>query len=88
MKTTQIDNLPRYWSTLTLQTRTYGHTYVHALARKIAPFAHQACKHEGIRFSYSGYGRSLTTAKGHKYKVHARYAATGAPVPSRVLKSI
>lgn len=77
---------PAYWAKLVLQTRSYGHTYVHSGARKSAPFAFRAFEHNGIVFSYSGYGRSLQTARGHKYKVHAR--RDGKPVPTRELKAL
>lgn len=76
----------RYWIGLTMQTRRFGHTYVHSGARAEAPFSFRAYEHEGLVFSYSGWGRSLNTG-GHKYKVHARYAESGKPVPSKVLKS-
>lgn len=76
----------QYWVALTLQTRRYGHTYVHSAARAGAKFPFAAFEHDGITFSYSGYGRSLTTSKGHKYKVHAR--RDGKPVPSKTLKSL
>lgn len=73
-----------YWIAQTLTTRSFGHTYVHAGARHSDGFAFQ---HGDITFSYTGWGRSLTTRKGHKYKVHARYA-DGRPVPSKVLRSL
>jgi hypothetical protein len=85
--TTTIQNFgPRYWAILTLQTRKYGSTYVHAPARAQS-FGHAACEHDGMIFSWQGYGRSLQSG-GHKYKVHAYYTATGKPVPSKILKEI
>lgn len=76
-----------YWIEQTMTTRRYGHTYVHAGARAEADFAFRAHQHGDITFSFTGWGRSLTTRKGHKYKVHARYA-DGRPVPSKVLRSL
>lgn len=75
-----------YWIALTVQTRRYGHTYVHAGARgkSWAAFTARHGDREVV-FSYAGWGRSLTTSKGHKYKVHARYADDDKPVPSKAL---
>lgn len=78
----------RYWIAQTIQTRKFGHTYVHAGARHSPGFAFRAFEHDGMVFSYCGWGRSLTTSRGHKYKVHARYADSGKPVPSKVLRSL
>ena len=77
----------RYWINLTLQTRRFGHTYVHAGTRAAAELPFRAFEHNGIRFSFCGWGRSLTTG-GHKYKVHARYTDTDKPVPTKVLRSL
>lgn len=77
----------QYWIGLTMQTRRFGHTYVHSGARAATEFSFRAFEHEGIVFSFSGYGRSLS-AGGHKYKVRARYTDSGKPVPSKVLKSL
>lgn len=76
-----------YWIAQTLKTRSFGHTYVHAGARHKPSFAFRAFEHDGIIFSYTGWGRSLNTG-GHKYKVHARYADSGKPVPAKVLRSL
>lgn len=70
-----------YWSGRALATRDFGHTYVHA-AWRIASYTEK-----GIVFTWSSWGRSLAGG-GHKYKVHARYVATGEPVPTKVLKSL
>jgi len=69
-----------------LQTRTYGHTYVHAAVRANVQFHY---KHEinGVIFRISGYGRSLQ-AGGHKYKVHAVNSVTGKPVRTKELIKI
>lgn len=78
----------RYWVVLVLQTRRFGHAYVHVGARHSPGFASRAFEHGNIVFSYTGFGRSLTTRKGHKYKVYARCAETNKPVPSKVLRSL
>ena len=70
-----------------MQTRRYGHTYVHSGARATAQFSFRAFEHNGIIFSFTSWGRSLKTG-GHKYKVHARYADSGKPVPSKILKNL
>ena len=70
-----------YWTGRALATRDYGHTYVHAAWRG------DDYIHDDIVFVWSGFGRSLLSG-GHKYKVHARYIATGEPVPTKVLKSL
>ena len=77
----------QYWIGLTLQTRRYGHTYVHAGARASTQFSFRAFEHNGVIFSFTGWGRSLNTG-GHKYKVHARDAETGKPVSSKVLRAL
>lgn len=77
----------RYWIALTLQTRRYGHTYVHSGARAQS-HGFRAFEHGNILFSFTGWGRSLTTSKGHKYKVHARDAETGKPVAAKILRSL
>ena len=77
----------QYWIAQTLKTRRYGHTYFHAAALAEADFAFRAFEHDGIIFSYTGWGRSLNTG-GHKYKVHARYADSGKPVPAKVLRTL
>lgn len=76
-----------YWASLTLQTRRFGHTYVHSGARAAAEYKSRAFEHDGIAFSYTSWGRSLHSG-GHKYKVHARYIETDKPVPSKVLKTL
>ena len=81
-----------YWTALVKQTRRFGHCYVHAAARSqsFAPFRAFEAEHNGreVRFSFTGWGRSLQSANGHKYKAHARYADTGEPVPSKHLGSL
>lgn len=70
-----------------MQTRHWGHTYVHAGARAAAQFSFRAFEHDGITFSFCSWGRSLSKG-GHKYKVHARYTDNGKPVPAKVLKNL
>lgn len=86
MQTEQTQHGLHYWVSLVMQTRRYGHTYVHSGARA-AQFSFRAFEHNGIIFSYTGWGRSLNTG-GHKYKVHARYVDNGKPVPSKILKTL
>ena len=86
MKTDNADNAYnlQYWIAQTLRTRRYGHTYVHVGAR--AESSSRAFAHNGMLFSFTGWGRSLITG-GHKYKVHARYES-GQPIPTKVLKNL
>jgi hypothetical protein len=81
----------QYWVAQTLHTRRYGSTYVHAGARRQASFSWEALRvtfeNREIVFSFTGWGRSLLS-RGHKYKAHARYADTGTPVPSKVLRDM
>jgi hypothetical protein len=82
IKLTKNDMNPLYyWTGRALATRDYGHTYVHAAWRG-ADYIHG-----NIVFAWSSWGRSLLSG-GHKYKVHARYASTGRPVPTKILKSL
>jgi len=72
-------------------TRKFGQTYVHSAVRK-AIFGWQGIEGElnGDRVvaTFCGWGRSLQTKKGHKYKAHLRYVETGKPVPSKLISSI
>lgn len=89
MTTTTIETKNRglaYWINLVLETRKFGSTYVHADVRNNV-FAFRACALDGIVFSFCSYGQSIPNG-GHKYKVHARYEATGKPVPSKVLMGL
>jgi hypothetical protein len=67
-----------YFAAQALQTRSYGHVYVHVGAP--AEF-----QHGDITFSVTGYGRSLQSG-GHKYKVHA--TRNGKPVSSTELRTL
>lgn len=72
-------------------TRRFGYTYVHAGVRR------EVLGWQGIEgnlngqsvvATFCGYGRSLTTKRGHKYKAHLRYVATGKPVPTKLISAI
>lgn len=76
---------PAYWAALTLQTRRYGHTYVHSAARATVS-SWDGATIDGIYYSYTGWGKSLQSTRGHKYKVHAR--RDGKPVPTAELKTL
>ncbi|CAB4136079.1 hypothetical protein UFOVP296_12 [uncultured Caudovirales phage] len=74
-------NTDKYYASLAIQTRKYGHCYVHAGMRA------DWTGDNGILYRVTGYGRSLETRRGHKYKVHAvGYHAK--PVSSKVLAAI
>ena len=82
-----ITNLLHYVS----ETRRYGYTYVHAAVRRST----HGCQGltgtldgRPVRVTYCGWGRSLQTARGHKYKAHARWEDSGKPVPSKLLAKI
>lgn len=77
MQTIQISPLA-YYAKQVLQTRKYGHTYVHVSMRRFG-----GIEIDGINFYISGFGRSLQSG-GHKYKVHA--TRDGKPVSSKELK--
>ena len=72
-------------------TRKFGQTYVHAAVRK-AISGWQGIEGElnGQRVvaTFCGWGRSLQTKRGHKYKAHLRYVSSGKPVPSKLISSI
>jgi len=73
------------------ETRCFGQTYIHSAVRK-AIFGWQGVEGElnGERViaTFCGWGRSLQTPRGHKYKAHLRFVATGKPVPSKLMNSI
>lgn len=71
-------------------TRQYGSTYVHAAVRKAIhgwQGVEGSLNGERVVATFCGYGRSLQSG-GHKYKAHLRFAATGKPVPSKLISSI
>jgi len=73
------------------ETRWYGVTYVHSAVRAAV---HGWQGLEGtldgrtVRATYCGWGRSLQTARGHKYKAHLRYVDTDKPVPSKLIDRV
>lgn len=73
-------------------TRQYGHTYIHANVRREVPFGWKGLEGEvdGRKFAvtFRGWGRSLHSPRGHKYKAHARWADNNKPVPSKVLAKL
>jgi hypothetical protein len=72
-------------------TRRYGHTYIHAAIRR-ATTGHTGftgtLDGEPVRATYCGWGRSLQSPRGHKYKAHICFEATGKPVPSARLSDV
>jgi hypothetical protein len=83
---TTTSSLTRSLISYTLQTRTYGHTYVHSAVRASIGFCWEH-EQNGVRFRVTGYGRSLQS-RGHKYKVYANDAQTGKPVRTKELIKI
>jgi len=73
-------NTDKYYASLAMQTRKYGHCYVHAGMRA------DWTGDNGVLYRVSGYGRSLQS-RGHKFKVHA-VGYDGKPVVSKVLAAI
>lgn len=68
-----------YYLALVRQTRTFGSCYLHAgLPPRPA--------HGDIQFVVTGYGRSLSTKRGHKYKAYAM--RDGKPVRSKELAQL
>jgi hypothetical protein len=72
------------------ETRTFGATYVHSGVRAVH------AGYEGVQVLVGGvpalvtwgsYGRSLQTARGHKYKAWINYS-DGKPVPSKLLEKV
>lgn len=70
---------PGYWKGLTVTTRRFGHCYVHTGARKVVS-SWEGITIDGIIYRYVGWGRSLQTKNGHKYRVLAHHIETGKPV--------
>lgn len=73
------------------QTRRFGATYIHAAVRKaIRGWEGLEGELNGQRVvaTFCGWGRSLQTKKGHKYKAHLRYVTSGKPVPSKLINSV
>ena len=57
-------NPATYYPAQDASTKKYGYTYVHTAMRSGAVI-------DGIEYRVSGFGRSLETKNGHKYKVTA-----------------
>jgi hypothetical protein len=73
------------------ETRRFGHTYVHSAIRKAIhgwEGIEGTLNGERVVATFCGWGRSLQTPKGHKYKAHLRYVSSGKPVPSKLIASI
>ena len=73
------------------ETRRYGVTYVHSAVRSAVHGQDGLCgtlDGRTVRATYCGWGRSLQTARGHKYKAHLRYTDTGKPVPSKLIDRV
>jgi hypothetical protein len=73
------------------ETRRFGQTYVHSAVRKAVQGwqgIEGTLNGERVCATFCGWGRSLQTKKGHKYKAHLRYVASGKPVPSKLINSI
>ena len=51
-----------YYESCIFKTKKFGHCYVHVGMRG-------GITVDGVRYHVGGFGRSLQTAKGHKYKV-------------------
>ncbi len=67
-----------YYSALVARTRRHGHCYLHAgMPTEYAE--------SGIRFTVKGYGRSLLSRRGHKYKAYAHCAETGRIIKTKEL---
>lgn len=70
------------------ETRRYGHTYIHSAVRKAVhgwEGIEGTLNGERVVATFCGWGRSLQTPKGHKYKAHLRYMSNGKPVPSKLI---
>jgi hypothetical protein len=67
------------------ETRRYGVTYVHSAVRAVVHGWDGLCgtlDGRTVRATYCGWGRSLQTARGHKY------TDTGKPVPSKLIDRV
>ena len=73
------------------ETRQYGHTYIHSAVRRAVTSwqgVEGTLNGKQVIATYCGWGRSLQSARGHKYKAHLRYVATGKPVPSKLIAAV
>lgn len=74
-----------------IETRRYGVTYIHAPVRSaVTSYVGATGTLHGrpVRATWCGWGRSLQTARGHKYKAHLRYADDGRPVPTKLISNV
>jgi len=73
------------------ETRTFGATYVHSGVRAVhAGYAgvNVLVGGELAIVTWGGYGRSLQTPRGHRYKAWINYLSNGRPVPSKLLSKV
>lgn len=73
------------------ETRRFGVTYVHAAVRSAVRGWDGLCgalEGRPVRVTYCGWGRSLQSKRGHKYKAHLRYEDTGKPVPTKLINQV
>jgi hypothetical protein len=70
-------------------TRRFGHTYIHASIRRDYA-AGIPCTLDGVPclLTWAGYGRSLLSKRGHKYKAYLNYSDSGKPVPTKQLSRV
>jgi len=61
-----------YYESRIAETKKFGHTYVHVGMRGGITTV------DGVRYHVGGFGRSLQTAKGHKYKVSKHFEEVAA----------
>jgi len=60
-----------YYESRISETKKFGYTYVHVGMRG-------GITVDGVRYHVGGFGRSLQTAKGHKYKVSKHFEEVAA----------
>jgi hypothetical protein len=73
------------------ETRRFGVTYVHSAVRSAVSGWDGLCgtlDGRPVRVTYCGWGRSLQTARGHKYKAHLRYVDADKPVPTKLIDRV
>ena len=72
-------------------TRRFGATYIHSAVRKAIhgwQGVEGTLNGEKVVATFCGWGRSLQTPRGHKYKAHLRFVSSGKPVPSKLMNSV
>jgi len=73
------------------ETRRFGVTYVHSSVRSAVRGWDGLCgtlEGRPVRATYCGWGRSLQSKRGHKYKAHLRYEDSGKPVPTKLINQV